>query len=134
MERHRNESDLYVIVRAKELCGYVLTVTDKSPKKFRFTLVSRLQNLSLDVVERLFAANLVRVRGADDDERIRERRELQREAYVGLRTLSLVALIAEEQGCLLGRQYEQVSTQVAEVTRLLVAWAKSDQRRCEGQG
>ena len=60
----RGQSELVVIVRAKELCGYVLTVTDKSPKKFRFTLVSRLQSYALDALECLYKANLVRVRQA----------------------------------------------------------------------
>ena len=36
------ESELTVITRAKELCQYILMITDKSPKKYRFTLVSRL--------------------------------------------------------------------------------------------
>ncbi|MBQ9001711.1 MAG: hypothetical protein IJ087_07655 [Eggerthellaceae bacterium] len=30
------QSELTVIVKAKDLAGYVLTVTDKSPKRFRF--------------------------------------------------------------------------------------------------
>ena len=48
----RGASELVVIVRAKELCGYVLTATDKLPKKLRFAMVSRLQNYALDAVER----------------------------------------------------------------------------------
>lgn len=130
----RGTSELVVIVRAKELCGYVLTVTDKSPKKFRFTLVSRLQNYALDAVESLYKANLVRVRGREDAARMEERRELQRQAYVCVQTPAYLAQISREQGCILARQYEQISTRVVEVTRLLVAWAKADQRRYEGQG
>ena len=120
-------------MRAKQLCGYVLTVTDKSPKKFRFTLVARLQNYSLDVVESLYKANLVHVRVGDEPGR-EERSCLQREAYVGLRTLDYLALIAREQGCLLPKQYEQISIQGAEIMRLLIAWAKSDRKRYEGWG
>jgi len=33
------KSDLYVITKAKELAKYVVVVTEKSPKKYRFTLV-----------------------------------------------------------------------------------------------
>lgn len=29
--------ELAVITKAKDLCNYIITVTDKSPKKFRFT-------------------------------------------------------------------------------------------------
>lgn len=34
-----------------------MTVTHKSPKEFRFSFVSRLQNLVLDVVENIIRAN-----------------------------------------------------------------------------
>ena len=47
----QNLSELIVITKAKELCSYVMTVTQKSPKHFRFTFVTRMQNLSLDVIE-----------------------------------------------------------------------------------
>lgn len=51
------QSKLTVITKAKDLCSYVMTVTQKSPKQFRFTFTSRLQNLSLNVVESLYRAN-----------------------------------------------------------------------------
>jgi hypothetical protein len=47
------KSELSVITKSKDLCSYVLTVTQKSPKHFRYTFVSRLQNLSLDVLENI---------------------------------------------------------------------------------
>ncbi len=50
-------SELRVVTAAKNLCSYVLMVTSKSPKSFRFTLVSRLQNLSLDIIENIYKAN-----------------------------------------------------------------------------
>ena len=31
------KSDLLVVINAKELCSYIMTVTQKSPKQFRFT-------------------------------------------------------------------------------------------------
>ena len=47
----KKSNQLIVITKAKELCSYVMTVTQKSPKHFRFTFVTRMQNLSLDVIE-----------------------------------------------------------------------------------
>ena len=55
------QSELTVITKAKELCSYVLTISNKSPKKFRFTLSSRLQNYSISIVEQLLYANEVRM-------------------------------------------------------------------------
>lgn len=62
----RVESELTVVTRAKELCQYILTITDKSPKKFRFTLVSRLQNYSLSVIEHLIMFLLQMVMSRSD--------------------------------------------------------------------
>lgn len=48
------QSELAVITKAKDLCSYVMTVTDKSPKRFRFTLVAKLQNYALKYLLRRF--------------------------------------------------------------------------------
>ena len=53
----RKQSELTVITKAKDLCSYVMTVTQKSPKHFRYTFVNKLQNLALSVIENLFRAN-----------------------------------------------------------------------------
>ena len=55
------QGDLSVITKAKEVCSYILTITDKPPKRFRFTLVSRLQNYSLTIIENLILANEIYV-------------------------------------------------------------------------
>jgi hypothetical protein len=59
------KNELSVITKAKDLCSYIMTVTDKSPKCFRFTLVSRLQNYALDVIENLIMANETFVSAGD---------------------------------------------------------------------
>ncbi len=33
-----SQSELQVITQAKNLCSYVMTITHKSPKEFRFSL------------------------------------------------------------------------------------------------
>ena len=53
----RKQSELQVITKARDLCSYVMTVTQKSPKHFRYTFVSRLQDLTLSVIENLYLAN-----------------------------------------------------------------------------
>ena len=37
-----SHSELQVITAAKNLCSYVMTITQKSPKQFRFSLVGRM--------------------------------------------------------------------------------------------
>lgn len=51
------KDELIAVKKAKELSALVFEVTERSPKKFRFTPVSRMQNLSLDIVSELYNAN-----------------------------------------------------------------------------
>lgn len=44
----KSTSELAVITKTKKLADYVFTVTHKSPKKYRFSIVSRMQNYCLD--------------------------------------------------------------------------------------
>lgn len=80
------QSELTVITKAKDLCSYVMTVTQKSPKQFRFTFVSRLQNLSLSVIENLFRANDVFATRSDVSAQ-KERLSFQRNAMTDYRQL-----------------------------------------------
>lgn len=43
-------AELLVVTKAKDLCNYIITITEKSPKKFRFVFVNRMLNLSLDII------------------------------------------------------------------------------------
>lgn len=109
--------------------NYIFTITDKSPKKFRFTLVAKLQQFSIDILENLYRANCVYVHNNRDTVRIERRKAYQKEAYVSLKLLAYFAWMAAEQQCILKRQYSQIARYSAEVTALLIAWAKSDKKR-----
>ena len=54
---NKKQSELTVVTRTKDLCSYIMTVTQKCPKNFRYTYVSRLQNLAMNVIENIFRAN-----------------------------------------------------------------------------
>lgn len=49
-------TDLLVVQKWEEFCGWLLPNTAKWPKSTRFSLVSRLDNHALDVLEMLVAA------------------------------------------------------------------------------
>jgi hypothetical protein len=49
-------SELRAITAAKNLVTYLFQALDRAPKKFRYSLIARLENKSLDVVEALYAA------------------------------------------------------------------------------
>ena len=120
-------SELIIITKAKDLCGYVLTVTQNSPKHFRYTFVSRLQNLSLEIIEDLYRANDIYVAGGD---RYAARRlDYQHKAMTDIRLLAYMAQLAMEQKCIFPKQFEQISVKTTECLRLLGAWINSDRKR-----
>lgn len=116
----QRKSDLYVMTKSKDLAKYILTVTEKSPKKFRFTLVVRIQNYILDVIENIYLAN------AEKDLEIR--REYQVKAKNLLSMLDYFAGLAYEQECILFKQYENISKQIAECILYLSKWMASTKK------
>jgi hypothetical protein len=127
-----SKSELSVITKSKDLCNYILTITDKSPKKFRFTLVSRLQNYSLSIIENLLSANEVRVldvRNRVRSDRLEARRDYQQKAFTNIKLLSFIAQVSMEQQCILPKQYEQITKKLYDCQNLLGAWVKSDNKR-----
>lgn len=89
-------------------------MTERSPKKFRFTLVNRLQNYALDTIESILKANSLRD--------VTKRMEEQDKAKELLNMLDSFAEISLQQGCILPKQYEQVSKLVAETLNYLQKW------------
>lgn len=121
-------SELFVITKAKELSSYILVITDKSPKKFRFTLTSRLQNLSLNVLEYLIKANDVYIGKNANVHQIRLRSEWQQRAITDLKLLSYMSMIAMEQKCILSKQYEQIAKLNTETLALTIRWKQGNKR------
>lgn len=115
------KDDLFVMTKAKDLAKYIITVTEKSPKKFRYTLVVRLQNYILDILENLSLGNKTEIG--------EERKRYQDEAKKKLAMLDYFASLAYEQECILFKQYELVSKQQAECLMYLSRWQKSDEKR-----
>ncbi len=121
-----NSNDLIVITKVKKLCAYVIAITEKSPKRFRGVFVNRMQNYCLDVLEDLLQANFIRL---DSDLNKKRREDFQKEAIVKLKMLGYIAMVAESSGCILRKQYRQISLQTADAINLIVAWKKSDDKR-----
>ena len=125
------QSELTVITKAKDLCRYVLTVTEKSPKRFRFTLTGRMQNLALDIIEQAYRANEIYMAGPNREAAQAQRLDLQHSALTSVKLLGYMALLAREQGAILPKQYEQITKLVHDVQNLLGAWINSDRKRMQ---
>lgn len=121
----RNKSDLYVITKARDLMGYVLNVTIKSPKNLRFTYVNKIQNMAIDALSLLVEANDIEL----SFDTLLERRTLQNKARNKLKMLGYLSFVGAEQGAILLKQYEQIALQIDECIALLKTWIESDKKR-----
>ena len=127
--QQKQASELMVITKAKDLCSYVFMITNSSPKRFRFTFVSRMQNLALEIAERLFRANEEFLDVNRPQSYSEPRREHQKQALVSVKLLAYFTMLAKEQGCILAKQYQQIAKMTTECQRLIAAWIASDKKR-----
>ncbi len=128
----KKENELGIMIKCRKLIEYIFTVTEKSPKKFRYTIVNRLQNGSLQIMEHLIRANEIYVKDNTQVNHYQKRLGYQQEAMVDIKVLGYMAMIAKEQECILPRQYEQIASQLYECKRMLGAWMISDKKRLWG--
>lgn len=126
------KKELNIIMKAKDLCSYIMQVTKKSPKEYRYTFTSRLQNMSIDIVKDIYLANDIYVASIEDisaKERFTKRLDLQREAMANLRLLGYIAQLALEQRAITTKQYEMIAKQTTDIIYMLAAWRKQDLAR-----
>lgn len=110
------EKELAVFTHAKKLAEYIFVITEKSPKKLRWSIVSKLQNASIDVIDNLYQANFER------DER---RLYFQNRASVRLQLLDFYTETARKMQAITNKQMLIIGKQLFEVKKLLGGWTKS---------
>ena len=128
----RADSELMVITKSKNLIEYVFGISEKSPKKFRLNLTNRIINLSLEVLEMLVMATETMLTLSENERQ--KRRNFQHDALAKLRILDALALVAVEQGCILPKQYENLTKLISECINLTGAWINSDRKRTASMG
>lgn len=122
----KQTSDLKVFTVVRKLLGYIVQVTEKSPKKFKSTFVDKMRNLVISSNGNLVRANLCRL---DDEKRRIQRKEYQIKAFEDLKELESLSFLSLECKCIIKKQYIQISVQIEEALRYLSAWIKSDAKR-----
>ena len=125
-----NGDELKVIRTAKDLCDDIFLVTKTSPKRFRFTLVSRMQELSLDIVAELYDANDVFM-GWVSQSAVEERLQHQKKVITNARKLGYLAEISAREGALAMKHYANISSFLTDIRNMTGAWMNSDKKRLE---
>lgn len=105
--------ELPVFTKWLEFLNWLLPTTEKFPKKVRFTLSQRIDNLALDVVEDLVEARYTR-----------EKMPPLRRANLRLEKLRVLLRLCYQQRHLPSRQYEHAMRILYEVGRMLGGWMK----------
>lgn len=129
-ERERKEpSEFNVVVKAKDLVKHSFTVTNstqKFPKKYRFTLVNRIQDKAVDIYEMTLEANELDLRQADE---FRQRQRLQAKALTYCKELLFFIELSQEMGFISFDGCEYWSKLALEVKYMIAAWRKRDKTR-----
>ena len=110
------DKEMAVFTHAKKLAEYIFVITEKSPKKFRWSIITRLQNASVDVVENLYRANF---------ERGEERIAYQKSALVSLNLVDFFADTARSKQAISLRQTGIIAKQISECKKLLNGWVRA---------
>lgn len=119
--------DLKVITKAKQLAKHTLIVTSNArryPKKYRFSLVDKMQKKALEIYELLFEANRT-----DLKDYKRERLELQTKAITYCDELMYFIELSYELGIINSGGMEAWSQMVKDIKYMTISWRTKDRKR-----
>ena len=114
------DKEMAVFTHAKKLSEYIFVITEKSPVKFRWNIVSRLLNTSTEIIEHLYRANY---------EKGEERILWQKKAMVSLNMLDFYTETSKTKQAITFRQMEIIASQITETKKLLSGWVKSTKKQ-----
>ena len=123
------QGELTIVGKAKDLVNHTLTVTNNSklfPKKVRFTICQRMQNISLQILHDILAANEIY---PDNRQKMEQRLDLQKEVLTNCKVFLSLLDIALEQGYVDSRRCEYWTGLTTDIKNLAAAWRKKDAER-----
>lgn len=121
------EQKLMVVLKAQELAEHTLMVTSncrRYPKKYRFSLVDKMANKSLEIYESLHEANRT-----DLKDYRRERSELQTRAITYCDQLLFYIELSMKLCIINMDSMEYWSKMVTDVKHMAIAWRSKDRER-----
>ena len=118
MNRPSGNEDLPVFVKWNDFLRWLLTTTEKFPKRVRFTFTNRIGNLALDVVEDLVEARY-------------SRRKAERLKAINLKLerLRVLLRICHDLRYLPHESYEFAIRSLDEVGRMVGGWTRAQEER-----
>ena len=125
------DKDFRILVKAGELVDYTIKITDNSKrfsKKYRFTFVNRMQNISLDIYELINTANEL---NTNDRTALEQRLRLQNQAITKCKTLLFLINLCykNEKIALNERQAIAWAKYVVNVKNMTIKWHNQDRMK-----
>lgn len=118
MPEPARHEDLPVFVRWTAFVEWLLPTTGKFPKRVRFTLSDRIDNLALDVVEDLVEARYSR-----------RKTEILKRINLKLERLRVLLRLCHEMQYLSHRSYEFAMRSLEEVGQMVGGWIKQQEEK-----
>lgn len=119
-----------IINKAEKVVDYVLTITEKSPKKLRCDLVPELRKLAFRIMNDIVRANFIvlneKTKATDVDKRL----EYQTDCQATIRVLEATCEICNKHSYVTNHQLETLSKQTQELFDMVSKWITSDTQRC----
>lgn len=130
--RQDNNSEFAIITKAKDLVKHTDAMTSEKrfPKKYRFTLVNRLQDRALFIYECVQEANELDL---TDPQEFRERQYLQKKALTACKIVLFFIEMAFEKGLIDDKQCATWARHVTDVKNMTAKWKKMDKERANNQ-
>lgn len=128
MSEYKKPQEFALITKAKALVKFtdMMTTEKRYPKKYRFTLVNRLQDKSLEIFECIVDANELLL---SDKEECAERLRLQRRALTLCKTILFLIELSFEKQLINAQQCENWTKAVCDVKNMTASWYKGDKNR-----
>lgn len=132
-QQQKEQSEFVIITKAKDLVKHTFLVTDGKgfPKKYRFTLVNRLQDRTVEIFECIAEANELDLTNPQE---FRERQDKQKRALTLCKTVLFLIELCYERGCIDIGGCEFWSRRVLDVKFMTAKWKKQDRERAGANG
>lgn len=119
-KRKTKDREMAVFTNSKNLSEYIFKITQNSPIKFRWSIIARLQNTSVELIENLYRANFEK-----DDARTK----FQKNAKINLCLIDFYTETAKQMQAISTKQMLYIGKQLEEIKKLLEGWIKSTNKQ-----
>lgn len=113
-----SHKELPLFIHWNKTLKYILNKTEKFPKRVRFTFSSRIDNLALNLIEKIIEARYTK-----------NKTEILKSINLELEKLRVLFSLCNELGYLDCRGYEHVSNLVDEAGRMAFGWKKQQENK-----